>query len=60
MSYFETFQELYNEKKAELEAGHKEAKEELKERLTKEKKEVSEECQQSITNLEARLSAPES
>jgi multidrug resistance efflux pump len=53
-------QELYNEKKAELEAGHKEAKEELKERLSKEKKEVSEECQQSITTLEARLVAPES
>ena len=41
-----------------MEAGHKEAKEELKERLTKEKKEVGEESQQSITNLEARLLSP--
>ena len=51
---------MYNDKKAELEAGHKESKEAMKEWLDKEKKRVGEECQQSITTLEAKLAAPES
>ena len=52
--------EVYNEKKAELEAGHKETKEELKEKLAKEKREVGEDCQQSITTLEERLLSSDS
>ena len=49
------FQELYNEKKQDLEAGHKQVKEDLKEKLQKEKVELNEECQQSISDLETKL-----
>ena len=49
------FQELYNEKKQDLETGHKQVKEDLKEKLHKEKVELNEECQQSISDLETKL-----
>merc|ERR1712029_784628 len=48
-------QELYNEKKQELETGQTAVRDELKEKFSNDKKDLNEACKQSLLELEAKL-----
>ena len=53
------YQELYNEKKQELETGHTAVKDQLKEKFAKEKKELNDATEQSLLELKAKLQGSE-